>query len=146
MATVVFGPNTKGLIFPIRTMGYNVSGHLFVLWEKFSEPFIISDHVAMLHPSSCQHPNVLDLCSLSPERKVTQTKLLVAFTTCQILNLSRTSPFFSVTTILRRFVDSEWQEIVWTEQYMCVEFMSLLVNNTPNAVVLEDRLIPPLFQ
>lgn len=117
--------------------------------EEVSRAFTIANHFAMLHPSFCQRPNVLDLYNLGPERKVTQTKQLVAFTTCQILNLSCTSPFLSVTTILRGFVNFEWQEMAWAEQYMCLEFTvlfkSLLVNTTPNAVVLIDILIPLLF-
>lgn len=120
------------------------SGHLFVLWKRFFRAFTIANHLTMLHPSFCQHPNVLDLYNLGPERKITQTKLFVSFTTCHIFNLSCTSPFLSVTTILRGFVNFEWQEMAWAEQYMCPEFTvlfkSLLVKATPNAVVLIDIL------
>lgn len=70
--------------------------------------FTIANHFAALHPSFCQHPNALDLYNLDPQRKVTQTKLLAALTTCQIFNPScAPSPFLSTDTILRGLVNFE---------------------------------------
>lgn len=108
--------DTEGLIFQLGQCisdGYNVKWSFVCALEEVFRAFTIANHFTMLHPSFCQHPNVLDLYSLGPERKVTQTKQLVAFTTCQIFNLSCTSLLLSVTTILRGFVNIEWQEMAY---------------------------------
>lgn len=107
--------------------------------EEVFRAFTIANHFTMLHPSFCQHPNVLDLYNLGPERKVTQTKQLVAFTTCQIFNISCTSLLLSVTTILRGFVNFEWQEMGYGLNNICVTVLfKSIANTTPKAVVRID--------
>lgn len=103
----------------------------------------------MLHPSFCQHSNVLDLYNLGRGRKVTQTKQLVAFTTCQNFNLSCTSLLLSVSPILRGFVNFEWQEMCYgpmsgVQDVILVTALQL----TPHKGSCSDRypLIPLLFQ
>lgn len=138
---------TKGLIFQLGQCigdGYNVKRSFVCALEELFRAFTIANHFTMLHPSFCQHPNVLDLYNLGPERKVTQTKQLVAFTTCQIFNLSRTSLLLSVTTILRGFVNFEWQEMgyglnnicVWSSQ--CYSSYCSIAKTAPKTVVLID--------
>lgn len=128
--SVVLCFDTKGLIYQLGQCigdGYNVKQSFVCALEEVFRAFTITNHFTTLHPSLCQHRNVLDLYNLSPERKVTQTKQLVAFTTCQISNLSCTSLLLSVTTNLNGFVNCEWQEIGYGLSNMCVEFSVIQV-------------------
>lgn len=122
--------NTKCLIFQLRQCisdGYNVMQSFVCALEEVFRAFTIANPFTVLHPSFCQHPNVWDLYNLSPQRKVTQTKQLVAFTTCQISNLSCTSLLLSVTTIFNGVVNFEWQEMGYGLNNMCVEFSVIQV-------------------
>lgn len=100
-ANVILKGPTFSLAQCIRD-GYNVKQSFVCALErkkKFPKPFFfffltIANHFAALHPSFCQHPNALDLYNPDPQRKVTQTKLLAALTTCQIFNPSCTSSLF----------------------------------------------------
>lgn len=75
----------QGSDFPIRMYQCWIQhGGLCALEEVFTA-FIIPNHFTMLHPSFCQHANVLDLYNLGWERKVRRTKQSVAFTTCNYL-------------------------------------------------------------
>lgn len=142
---VVLCFDTEGLIFQLGQCisdGYNVKWSFVCALEEVFRAFTIANHFTMLHPSFCQHPNVLDLYNRGPERKVTETKQLVAFTTCQIFNLSCTSLLLSVTTILRGFVNFEWQETgyglnnvcVWSSR--CYSSQCSIANATLEALVL----------
>lgn len=120
IVSVVLCFDTKSLIFQLEQCisdGYNVKQSFVCALEEVFSAFTTANHFAMLHPSFCQHSNVLDLYNLDRGRKVTHTKQLVAFTTCQNFNLSCTSLLLSVSPILRGFVNFEWQE-------MCYEPMS----------------------
>lgn len=153
IVSVVLCLDTKGLIFQLGQCisdGYNVKWSFVCALEEVFRAFTIANHFTMLHPSFCQHPNVLDLYNLGPERKVTQTKQSFTFTTCQIFNLSCTSLLFSVTTILRGFVTFEWQEMAYGLNNICVWSSQCysshhLITNTLKAVVVIDIYPYPFY-